>query len=348
MKSIFISNLNNLGDVICSTAGLELLRRHFPDARIGLMVKPDAGGVMTGHPLVDDVFVYHYASGASLSSLWAMAARVRSHRYEAFLSLDRKPRSLAIAMLAGIRRRIAPDRLHLGTKPKWWMPYLFGDVIRYPENPFRCLVEQFEDPVRRAFGIDGKGGTSIPPRTREQRDAAARLLAPAGGGKMIGFSVNANDSVKNWPAERFAELMDRLAEKYAAFQYITGAPGDARYIDGLIRLCRVALPENFAGKTSLMEMAALADRTDLFVTLDTGAVHVAGNSDAKNLICIFTATIPEGVLRSAARAHVFWSGEACCPCASCPYPFSEAPCRTRIRVDDVFAKADELLAKGEA
>lgn len=346
MKSIFISNLNNLGDVICSTAGLELIRARFPDARIGLMIKADAEGVMTGHPLVDDLYVYKYTSGSSVSSLREMAARVRPHRYELYLSLDRKPRSLAVAMLAGIRNRIVPDRLHLSTKPKWWMPLLFKKVIRYPDNPFRCLVEQFEDPVRKALGIEGRGTTSIPPRTQEQRDNAARLLAPAGGKKIIGFSVKANASVKNWPAEKFAELMDRLAEKYGAFQYVTGAPGDAEYIDDLIRLCRTAEPVNFAGKTSLMDTAALADRTDLFVTLDTGAVHIAGNSEVKNLICIFTATIPEGVLRSARRAHVFWSGEPCCPCASCPHPYAEAPCRTNIGVDAVFAKAVELLEGG--
>lgn len=348
MRSILVSNLNNLGDVICSTAGLDLLRKSFPGVRIGLIVKADAREAVAGNPLIDDLFVYAYKSGSSLSSLPKMAAQIRPHRYEAYLSLDRKPRTLALALLAGIRNRIAPDRLHLTTKPKWWMPFLFTKVIRYPADPFRCLVEQFEDPVRKAFGIEGRGTTSIPPRTPAQRENAARLLAPGEGKKIIGFSVKANHPTKNWIPARFAELMDRLAEKYGAFQYITGAPGDAPYIDDLIRLCRVAKPANFAGKTSLMEVAALADRSDLFVTLDTGAVHVAGNSELKNLICLFFATIPEGVLRSARQAAVFWSGEACCPCSSCPHPLDEAPCRVKIGVDEVFAKAVELLAKGKA
>ncbi len=345
MHSILISNLNNLGDVICGTAGLALLRRNFPQAKIGLMIRPDAEGVMRGHPLVDDLFVYRYKSGSSLSSIREMAQRIRPHNYEAYLSLDRKPRSVAVAALAGIRNRITPDRLHLTTRPKWWMPLAFKKIIRYPQNHFRCLVEQFADPVRKAFGIEGEAHTSLPPRTPEQKAKAAHLLAPGQGKKIIGFSVKANAAVKDWPSARFAELMDRLAEKYDAFEYITGAPGDREYIDALIALCRKAKPQNFAGQTSLMDTVALADESDLFVTLDTGAVHLAGNSDLRNLICIFTATIPEGVLRSARQAHVFWSAEPCCPCLSCPHPYGAMPCQTNITVDEVFAKAVDLLDK---
>ena len=343
MKSILVSNLNNLGDVVCSTAALDLLRRHFPGVRVGLMVKADAEGVVRGHPLVDDLYVYRYKSGSSIGTLRTMAAEVREKGYEVFLSLDRKPRSALVAWLAGIKTRITPDRLHIGTGPRWWMPLLCTRVMKFKQDAYHSLVDMFEEPVRQAFGIEGKGRTSIPPVAPEQRKKAAGLLAPAGDRPKVGFSVRANAELKNWPPERFAELMDRLEADRNVFVYVTGAPGDKEYIDSLLALRRNGSGLNLAGQTSLMDTAALAAMSELFITLDTGAVHVAGNSGIKNLICIFTCTEPEGVLESARQAHVFWTNEPCCPCGGCEHESGAAPCQTGVTVDMVHAKALELL-----
>lgn len=343
MNSILISNLNNLGDVICSTAALDLIRQHFPYARIGLMVRPDAGQVLRRHPLVDDLFVYQYKSGSSVASLWKMAWEIRPKNYEMYLSLDRKPRSALVAFLAGIRTRVTPDRLHIYTQPRWWMPYLCSRVMEFPQDAYHSLVDMFEEPVRRALDIEGKGRTSLGPPTDAERERAQNILALAGDKKIVGFSVRANAAVKNWPPDRFAEVMDCLDESINPFMYVTGAPGDREYVDALLAKCRSARPVNLCGHITLMEMAALTGLSDLFVTLDTGAVHIAGNSGLKNLICIFTATEPEGVLESARQAVVMCTNESCCPCRSCPHEENQAPCQTGITADNVYEAAMNLL-----
>lgn len=343
MNSILISNLNNLGDVICSTSALDLIRRHFPYARIGLMVRPDAGQVLRRHPLVDDLFIYQYKSGSSVGGLWKMAWQIRPKNYEMYLSLDRKPRSALIAFLAGIKTRVTPDRLHHFSPPRWWMPYLCTRVMQFPPDSFHCLVEMFEEPVRQALDIQGYGRTSLPPPTDAERERAQNILALAGGKKIVGFSVRANAPVKNWPPGYFAEMMDRLAENVEPFMYVTGSPGDREYVDQLLAKCRSARPVNLCGHITLMEMAALTGLSDLFVTLDTGAVHIAGNSGLENLICIFTATEPEGVLKSARQAVVMTTSEPCCPCRSCSYDEDKRPCQTGLSVDTVYEAAMNLL-----
>lgn len=343
MKSILVSNLNNLGDVICSTAALDLLRRNFPGVRIGLMVRADAEGIVRGNPLIDDLYVYKYRSGSSINSIRTMAAAIRPKEYEVYLSLDRKPRSALVAFLAGIKTRITPDRLHISTRPRWWMRFLCNRILRLEPDAYHSLVDMFEEPVRRAFGIGGKGRTSLPPLTAGERDKAADLLRDAGGKPIVGFSVRANAPTKNWPPDRFARLMDRLQESRDVFIYVTGAPGDREYINDLLAMRQGGTAANLAGRTSLMDTAALAEKSDLFITLDTGAVHVTGNSGVKNLICIFTCTEPEGVLESARQAKVFWTGEKCCPCLSCGHERGMAPCQTGIGVDEVYAAAVEML-----
>lgn len=347
MKSILVSNLNNLGDVICGTAALDLLRQRFPDARIGLMVRPVAQELMRGHPAVDDLFVHNYKSGSGAGAIRKMAAEIRPKRYDTFINLDRRFRSAAIAVLAGIKTRVTPATLHPHSKPKWWMPLLGGRVIPYPENHFDCLVEQFTDPIRKALNIEGDGKIAVAPISPENRALAAELLAPAGTRPSVGFSVRAEFAGKNWLPGRFAELMDRLAASHNPYLYITGTVNDADYANDVAGRCRLATPVNLAGRTSPAAIVAMASMSRLFITLDTGAVHMAGASGLKEIICIVACTTVSGIRRSVPTARMFSTDAPCCPCTGpCPHPFEEAPCRKELGVDEVYEAAAEMLSTG--
>lgn len=343
MRSLLLSNLRNLGDVICSTAALNLIRDNMPQTRIGLLVKADAEEVVRGHPAVDDLYVFPRRRASTLATVWRMATQIRPKGYEYYLSLDRKPRSALVAWLAGIRPRVTPSHL-LGTaNTEWWMRLLFQKILPYETGCFHSLVEMFLDPTRQALGLMGRRPTSLPPLLPEHRARAAELLTPAFGRPKVGFSVKANFPLKTWPAERFARVMDRLEEDAGAFIYVTGAPGDREYIDQLLALRQHQGGLNLAGKTDVLETAALAAASDLFITLDTGAVHVAGNSGLAHLVCIFTCTEPVGVLDSAPMARVIYSGEACSPCQRSAEECPEPLCQRRIGVEQVYEAAMAVL-----
>lgn len=346
MKSILVSNLNNLGDVVCSTAALDLIRRAYPGVRVGLIVRPDAEGGIKGNPVVDDLYVYRYRSGSGLGDFRRVLREVRERRYEVFLTLDRKSRSLLLARLAGIRERISPTFMHWTSKGRWYLPWLSTRMVDFRlSSPYECLKGMFEEPVRRAFGIRGEGRITTPPISDASRARARELLAPGTGRPKVGFSVRANFPQKNWLPERFAELMDRLEERLNAFVFVTGAPGDREYVDDLLRLRRGGGALNLAGRTDIPEMVALGAAADLFVTLDTGTLHLVANSGVRRLICLFGCTPPSVVQASldAAGGRAFWSGEKCCFDPVCAYPLAESPCRLGVGVDEVYAAAEEML-----
>ena len=341
MNSILISNLNNLGDVICSTAALRLIRDGFPRARIGLMVKPEAEEAVRNHPLVDELLVVNYRSGSLEGKIREAAKHIRQTGYEVFLSLDRKLRTALTAWLAGIGRRIVPDNLHLGEHPKWWLRLLFTEVIPFPRDHFHSLAEMFEEPVRRALNLKGKGVVSLPPIPDASRKRAAGWLSAAAGRPTAGFSVRANFPLKNWLPERWAEVMDRLEAEKDAFIYIVGSQADREYAEEIIRLRRRGRTLNLAGLTTLMDLAAMAEGSDLFVTLDTGAVHVAGNAGAKNLVCLFTCTEPEGVRESARLMRAVYSGESCSPCRKRPEECPRPACQANVTTEMALEAIDE-------
>jgi lipopolysaccharide heptosyltransferase II len=113
-----------------------------------------------------------------------------------------------------------------------------------------------------------------------------------GGDFVVGINPGGNWNPKRWPKEYWARLADRLISELGAKIIITGSDNDmalARDIKGLMR----ASPVLACGALNLKQLAALCKRLDLFVTADTGPLHIANASGAKRIIVIFGPTSPE-------------------------------------------------------
>ncbi len=305
MRNILVSLLVNLGDVIMMTAALDLIRRHHPPerGRLGVLVRPEAAGLLAGHPQLDDLIVYPYRSGSPLAGFGELRRRIKAGGYDFFLSLDRRPRGAAAALLAGIPRRVGPDILYEGSHPRFWTRPLFTRMVHLtPEECRGDQVEMFQWVARRALELEGRGRITLPPETPENAARAEGLLSSARG-PVIGLCVKTNDPAKTWPAADYAALMARLKSELNAFLYVTGTAGDREYADQVISAAGDDSSLNLAGQTSFPELAALAARSDLFITPDNGAAHLAANSGLKNMICLLISTTPEKIAGSLAPAR---------------------------------------------
>jgi ADP-heptose:LPS heptosyltransferase len=92
-------------------------------------------------------------------------------------------------------------------------------------------------------------------------------------GRKVALNPGASEAVRCWPAENFA----RLAEALSAAGFVpllVGAPSDRDLCERIAAAAYVAIP-NFAGRTTIPEMAALLARCELLISADTGAAHLA-------------------------------------------------------------------------
>lgn len=339
MPNILVSMLVNAGDVIMMTSALELIRRRYPpgQARVGCLVRPEAAELMAANPVVDQVIVYPYRSGSPLKGLGELRRTVKAGSFDFFLSLDRRPRGAAVALLAGIPERVGPKILFDGSRPEFWTRLLFTRTV--PLSPAECAgsqVEMFQLATRRALGIEGRGRVTLPPVDPE-RDRRARELLPAGSGPVIGLCVKTNDPRKTWPPRNYTALMARFKDDLKAFLYITGGPSDRAYIEDLLDGSRPDLALNLAGRTSLADVAALAARSDLFLSPDNATAHLVANSGSTPLICLLAGTEPEKIIDSMPRAIFL----------RFPPNINEAPASAPDQVELVFEAARELL-RGQA
>lgn len=95
--------------------------------------------------------------------------------------------------------------------------------------------------------------------------------------KVLGFHPGAGKEANVWPPERFAELAFRLSNMRSAYILISEGPSDEKYVGQMKNI----LIENFnvheiaVHKGELMYDAAVIDKADLFVTNDTGIMHIS-------------------------------------------------------------------------
>ncbi len=92
-------------------------------------------------------------------------------------------------------------------------------------------------------------------------------------GLRVALNPGASETARCWPAENFSCLAEALST--AGFvPLLVGSPSDRDLCEKVTAASRVAIP-NFAGRTTIREMAELLARCELLVSADTGAAHVA-------------------------------------------------------------------------
>ncbi|MCK5914099.1 MAG: glycosyltransferase family 9 protein, partial [Desulfuromusa sp.] len=147
-------------------------------------------------------------------------------------------------------------------------------------------------------------------------------------------------SAKRWFPERFAEVGDTLAKRYAAKILLTGGPGEIE-IGRDIAAAMQSQPLNMIGKTSVREMMSLLAHSRLLVTNDSGPMHVAA-AFSTPIVAVFGPTDHTTTCPASENVRIVRKDVDCAPCLlrQCP---TDHRCMTEITAADVITAACQLL-----
>ncbi len=109
------------------------------------------------------------------------------------------------------------------------------------------------------------------------------------GKKIFGFHVGAGKPSNRWSLEKFTEVIASLQKKYDAAIYLTGSSSDKTEIDYVRR--KLDFEVGLFLNNTIPQLAAMIDQSDLFVTNDTGVMHVAGTTGTPQ-VSLFGPTNP--------------------------------------------------------
>jgi len=310
-KNILVNALVNLGDVVLTTSALALIKKNFPETRITMLVKPVVADAVIDNPAVDDVIVLNYKSKEnSLKKMRELVKEIKKRDFDLAISFDRKLRPALLTFFAGIPRRVVPSKVFDDNKSR--VTIFYTDVVEISHDLNKTLqAETYQEIVRKFFKISGH---ETPKFSKKPSKVADELIARLPAAKFkIALCVKGTFPLKTWSKEYFAEVVQNLKKNLdsAAF-FIVGAPNDRDYADEVIKTIGFDV-ENFCGETSLTDLAELFRRADLFITVDTGATHIAATTGVK-MVTIYGCTSPDRWHPINPNAIALTSREPCCPC----------------------------------
>ena len=337
-KNILVNALVNLGDVVLTTSALALIKKNFPETRITMLVKPVVADAVRENPVVDDVIVLDYRSKRnSVAKMLNFVKKLREKRFDLAISFDRKLRPAILTFLARIPRRICPTKVFDDNSSL--VTLFYTDVIEISHDLNKTLqAETYQEIVRKFFGISGHETPKFPQKPSPIAENLLNRL-PQDKKIKIALCVKGTFPLKTWSKEFFAETVREIRKNHAdAAFFIVGAPNDRDYADEVIREIGFCV-ENFCGETSLTDLAEIFRRIDLFITVDTGATHIAATTGVK-MVTIYGCTSPDRWHPINPNAIVLTSRENCCPCTfkteECP-SFPRPNCLNNVKPAHVLA-----------
>lgn len=284
--------LKHIGDFLMTLPALGFLKSRCPDQPVGLVVAPGVAELARAHPWVDEVFVLDKKAG--LAAQAAVIAAIGRSPFRSALIFDGQTRSIAAAALAGLSPRLGAGGLYaLGP---WRFLYTADFDIR--KNEGWAGASQAQRGVMlaaAAAGVDYEPGLCRrPPGFElgpENKAAAEKLISElAGDGPLVGLTLEGLQPEKSWPLANFAKLCRLLRAEFAARLFVTGGPGESAAARALAEASGGPVGD-FCGRTTLLDLAALTDLSDLFITIDTGTSHLAALTETP-VISIFIWTSP--------------------------------------------------------
>ena len=338
-ERILIVRTDRIGDVLLSTPVIKALRENYPRAHIAMMVSPYAKDIVDGNPYLDEVIIYDKDSAhRSWIASMNFAGDLRKKKFDLTLILHPTNRAHLLAFFSGIPRRVGYDR-KLG--------FLLTDQIEHTKQlGAKHELEYSLDLVRR-LGIEPRDKSLFMPIKLESEKWVSELFVRekiAQTDKLLAIHPGASCPSKVWPNERFAWVADKLIAKYKFKALIVAGPKDI----GLARNVAENMHEpviNLAGETSLSQLASLLKRCRLFISNDSGPVHIA-SAVGTPVISIFGRNQPGlspvrwGPLGLKDRFLHKETGCLQCLAHNCVKEFA---CLKAISVEDVLSAADALL-----
>lgn len=334
-KNILIIKMSSLGDVIHALPTLYALRKNLPHAKITWAIHEQFASLLPGTPWVDDVIIIDKKQLKSPSYLWNLRKDLHSRHFDMTLDLQCIAKSAIVSFLSGSPEKYGYWELREGSQLV--NKALVGD------HKYDHVIERYLDTVRALGGDVDTVEFPMPAYKEAEQSIRARLAELGVHDDYVVVVPGARWIVKEWPLLNFGELCIRLCESGKKV-VIAGSPEDAdkgAFIENYVKSVNLI---NLAGQTTMAELIELIRHCTVFISADTGPLHIA-NALKKPLIAMFGTTSPERTgPYGGSHVHTIISPTSV---ASPENPLVDDPnCMAQISVDMVWNLYEDIMRKG--
>lgn len=343
LRRILVIKFFGMGSIILTGSPLRHLKRVDPDIQVTYLTFASNVDVVGRLSIADEVLSIdsHSAIGFLRDSLTVLR-KIRAAHFDAVIDFEFFSKfSTLLSALSG-----APIRGGFSLPTRWRQAILTHwkaiDKHEHVSASFAALAATVTRhpyaPTPVQFAITG-----------EERSRIANRFGEVGGQRIvINVNTGATFLERRWKKERFAAVIDALTNETGIQCILTGSSGERTYVQSVIAC--TSRPDhciNAAGELTPGEFGALLQSASLFLSSDSGPVHLAALLDTPS-IALYGPEDPVFYRPLSANSIVFYKGISCSPCMNiynakqfrCPY---HSRCMDEIHVDEVLAQCTAVL-----
>jgi heptosyltransferase-2 len=362
-KNLLVRGVNWIGDAVMTLPALRALRKALPEAKISLLVKPWVSAIFERDPNVDEIIPYNDVH-RSIFGKMKLSRMLNKKGFSCAILFQNAFDAAFITFLAGIKERAGYNRDGRG--------FLLTEAVKVPQKETNMHHIYYYLNLLEQLGIDAKYSDPYIYLSLDERLFARNLLKEMKR-PILGINPGAEyGAAKRWFPERFAEIASWFIKDTNGSVVIFGSKKEediSQRIEYFINqqqsekqskeqsavnihqsfnsslITRHSLL-NLAGKTSLRELISLISECDVFVTNDSGPLHIS-YAVGTPMVAIFGSTDPEltGPPSSTIGnsnlvvTHKF----SCSPCFERTCRNNDLRCMYAITSDDVYLGIKKIL-----
>ncbi len=310
MKKILFITLSNIGDVVLTTPVLQNLLDRPDHPAVSVMVGPKAAELFWHDPAVREVIVYDKLSG--WANKLALAKRLSAKHFDEVVDVRNTLFPLALLGLRG-----------LGSLTRGWS---------------RSKGHASRRHLRRAFRRDENVTFRI--YVPEEAEHHANELLKDVSGSFVAIAPGAASDLKRWSLQRFASLARRIVQDSHAQVVLLGDAKDQTLVAPL----KESIPYlvDLTGRTTLLDLAAVLKRSKLFITNDSGPMHIAV-AVGTPVIAIFGPSDAGRYGPIGEHDQIMRLDLSCSPCSQAQCPLGTHACMEDLQVEQVWSSVEKSL-----
>ncbi len=313
----------------------QALKRHFPDAMIGILIRRYTAEIVEGNQAVGQILLYD--DGSRPLPFFSLVASLRDQHFDAVFHTHPRFRLALMTWIAGIPLRI-------GTGYRWYS-FLFNRKMYEHRKDARRHELEYNLNLLKVIGCpvddaDVLPRIQVPESSLISVKKMLSLHKITDTDKIVIIHPGSGGSARDWSVANFGFLAKRLSAFPGARVIVTGGRNEEN-IAGEVQSAGGSGIVTIVDKLSLKELAALASLARLFIANSTGPLHLAATVGAP-VIGLYPQVTPLSAERwgpYTSRKTIFTPVGKPKDCKKCLHTDRGCECMDSISVDQVYQAA---------
>lgn len=270
LKFLVVPQLTRIGDIICSTPVFSAIEEKYPKCCLVVLSSLNAVGIIRHNTRIDEIIIIEDYQDNFLG----LIKKIQKENFDYGISLSGTALS-SILFFFGL----IPSRVKIVRDHRPWAELLTDWMCNVREKYVELsYLPAFYLRLLRFFGVDKIEVKKEVFWTKEAEKKTDEFFCKNKIGvtdRLAGISLSAGNKVKEWGDDKFKIVAREISNQYGMKVIFIGGMRDKERINKLIK--ELGGGDNYINGTgfALEELPALMKRFKIFISADTGPVHIA-------------------------------------------------------------------------